>query len=330
MSQLKMFSELLKRLIALSDTSDSSRFQDEALALAAESLRFDSAAWGVGVVEEGMPVIQGIHLFRQPVDMIANWDSIKQYDVLYQACFAAVGQVVFADRNGPPGSPPVHPLVEAHIDRYGLAHSAVSVFVDPLSGLFSSLSFYRSDPARPFLESERQFVGCVFEHLAEAWARYRLRRVGQPFERSHTRRAVALADSGGTLHAASPAFVCLIVEAWPDWKGPHLPRELTSVTRSPQTVGGLVVESMDHEALRHFSLRRRNRLDLLSARQREIAALVAGGMNYREIAEKLFLSPETVRNHIRNVYQICGAHGIAQLVRLLASDGEDDGSDEAG
>jgi DNA-binding NarL/FixJ family response regulator len=41
----------------------------------------------------------------------------------------------------------------------------------------------------------------------------------------------------------------------------------------------------------------------LSHREREIAELIAKGFIYKEIAEKLFLSPDTVRTHIRNIYE---------------------------
>ncbi|MEO8147259.1 MAG: response regulator transcription factor [Bacteroidia bacterium] len=41
----------------------------------------------------------------------------------------------------------------------------------------------------------------------------------------------------------------------------------------------------------------------LSARQKEIIHLLAQGMFYKEISERLFLSPMTVRTHIRNIYE---------------------------
>lgn len=41
----------------------------------------------------------------------------------------------------------------------------------------------------------------------------------------------------------------------------------------------------------------------LSEREKEIVNSMALGYRYKEIAEKLFISPETVRTHIRNIYQ---------------------------
>mgnify|MGYP005843499113 CR=1 FL=1 len=43
-------------------------------------------------------------------------------------------------------------------------------------------------------------------------------------------------------------------------------------------------------------------VDFLSTRELEILHGVVDGLNYKEIAEKLFISPHTVRKHISNIY----------------------------
>ncbi|MEO6731221.1 MAG: response regulator transcription factor [Ferruginibacter sp.] len=42
---------------------------------------------------------------------------------------------------------------------------------------------------------------------------------------------------------------------------------------------------------------------LLSRREQEIVQVLAKGFRYKEIADKLFLSQETIRTHIRNIYE---------------------------
>jgi DNA-binding NarL/FixJ family response regulator len=44
-------------------------------------------------------------------------------------------------------------------------------------------------------------------------------------------------------------------------------------------------------------------MEKLSAREKTIAELLAKGLRYKEISDRLFLSTETVRTHIRNIYQ---------------------------
>ena len=43
-------------------------------------------------------------------------------------------------------------------------------------------------------------------------------------------------------------------------------------------------------------------LSKLSSREQEILSLLSKGLRYKEVADKLFLSTDTVRTHIRNIY----------------------------
>lgn len=49
--------------------------------------------------------------------------------------------------------------------------------------------------------------------------------------------------------------------------------------------------------------RENKELQKLTEREREILQLLSNGLRYKEIADKLFLSTETVRTHIRNIYE---------------------------
>ena len=44
------------------------------------------------------------------------------------------------------------------------------------------------------------------------------------------------------------------------------------------------------------------KLDILSPREMEILELISHSMTNEEIADKLFLSPKTVKTHIRNIF----------------------------
>ncbi len=58
----------------------------------------------------------------------------------------------------------------------------------------------------------------------------------------------------------------------------------------------------------------------LSARQREVAKLIAAGASTRDIAEKLSLSPRTVETHVATIFEKLGVRTRAQLIALLAAD----------
>jgi DNA-binding NarL/FixJ family response regulator len=53
--------------------------------------------------------------------------------------------------------------------------------------------------------------------------------------------------------------------------------------------------------------------DVLTPREREIAALVAEGLSNAEIAERLVLSPGTVGNHLGHILRALGARNRVQV-----------------
>ena len=55
----------------------------------------------------------------------------------------------------------------------------------------------------------------------------------------------------------------------------------------------------------------------LSDRELEVALLAASGLSQQEIAVRLSVSGNTVRTHIRHVYDKLGVHNRIQLVRTL-------------
>jgi DNA-binding CsgD family transcriptional regulator len=64
------------------------------------------------------------------------------------------------------------------------------------------------------------------------------------------------------------------------------------------------------------------RVSSLSRREREILGALAAGYSGAQIAERLFLSPETVRTHIRNAMVKLGAATRAQAVAMALQSGE--------
>jgi DNA-binding NarL/FixJ family response regulator len=55
-------------------------------------------------------------------------------------------------------------------------------------------------------------------------------------------------------------------------------------------------------------------LDVLTGREREVLALVAAGLSNGDIAQRLVVSPHTVKTHVNRAMTKLGAHDRAQLV----------------
>lgn len=60
-----------------------------------------------------------------------------------------------------------------------------------------------------------------------------------------------------------------------------------------------------------------NPLELLSAREREVATLVADGLTNAEIGKRLHISGRTVATHLANIYERLNIHNRAALARCV-------------
>jgi len=60
----------------------------------------------------------------------------------------------------------------------------------------------------------------------------------------------------------------------------------------------------------------------LTAREMEISSLIRDGLNDQEIADRLFISVHTAKNHVKNIHQKLDVHTRAKLVALLNFNGD--------
>ena len=61
----------------------------------------------------------------------------------------------------------------------------------------------------------------------------------------------------------------------------------------------------------------KNVMEPLSEREHEIANTLLDGLSYKMIAEKMFISIDTVRSHIRNIYKKLNVTSKSQLFNMF-------------
>ena len=59
-------------------------------------------------------------------------------------------------------------------------------------------------------------------------------------------------------------------------------------------------------------------VDTLSPREREVLALVAEGRSNKDIAEALFVSPNTIKTHVASLLNKLDVHTRVQLATIAA------------
>jgi DNA-binding NarL/FixJ family response regulator len=96
------------------------------------------------------------------------------------------------------------------------------------------------------------------------------------------------------------------------------PAELTAALRIVAE-GGTYVDPRLHPAL--LSRRATQTQRMLSKREREIMDLLAQGLTGEQVAEQLFLSPETIKTHIRNAMNKLEATTRVHAIAIALRDG---------
>jgi len=284
-----------------------------------DTLGFDAAWYGWATLRrEGVEVYANT-TFNLPENYYRNWLRMSDQDLLARSMIENPGYVATYDRGQSRQTDGMADLS----DNYGLRRMATAM--NGHYGDFANfyISSYRNGKtARAFNAEERDFLQCAVNHLSSA----------MKLSTSEPGRPVV--PGSVTILASRDGIGLLCLEAlreqfgdvWPRWTGDNLPEQLASLISRPGTHilpdRDLVVtvettanfQDMD---LRRLTLRRLNRFDLLTKREREVARELAGGKSAKEVARHLGLAPATVRNQTQSIYQKLEVDNRAALVAAV-------------
>lgn len=283
---------------------------------------FDAGMLGGGSIQDGVPVGHDIRLFSQPWAFIESWQKIKHQDPAAVAAMRHPGTTLNVDTEGPflDG----HELARQHCREWKVAHLLCTALVSPGEGLYWVMAIHREARDRPFSESERLFVEALVPHV---FASTRQARLGQLRRSAHVSVAhghsAAVVSREGVVLEAEPGLVELLRTEWPKWSGPFLPADLwETLAKSPKEAlrrGRLVLRGDEAEGVHLVHVRRSVPADELTAREVEVAEAFSLGETHRAIAERLDISPSTVRRHLANIYEKLGISSKVELDRMLTS-----------
>lgn len=306
------FSALILNLQSLAQQQPLSCFHRHALLSLQTLIAFDKAWWGRAALVENLPEEHSSQLFGLPQAYVEDWQSIREQDITVPRVHANPGRSVMIDSQGSDTSPGLRWLGRKH----GFGELLCIIHIDAKTQLSVHLTLYREIGAPSFSRTEQFFLDHLMPHLVAAEGANQIRALvalRESLDRPNT-LSLAVCDRQGTLHYAEPGFVERLLVQWPQWSGPHLPAEA-----DPGGYQGrhLQMESTAVGDLLLLSAHPRSALALLSARESDVAERFGGGSTYKEIARELGMSPNTVRHHIRSIYDKLGVSGKAGIAHLL-------------
>lgn len=313
---LATLSRLLLDLHAMGPSPTSGEFRERVLQRLSEALPFTSAAWATGAMTAAGPDFHTVTLWRQPAQLLVDYEAIKHQDPLFVESAQSPGRAVCASARAT-----LPPAFMPFITRYQLEQAMSIMHTDSRSLLLTGLSVWRSSPTQPFTPADTAMMEAAFPHVMEVAGRRVLADLGQVGRIAAPPTGLAAVDRRGRLHAADTQFTAILAREFPRWRGPDLPEPLQSAVRddAPQRVvlKRITALATPAGALVGVRLRARSAVDDLTARQLEVVELGAAGLNHKQIAERLSVSPTTVRNHLAHAYDRLGVSNRVELARAL-------------
>lgn len=314
-------SKLILELYRAARETPVEEFQELALSLLKSHVTFRTAMWGEGETTSGGLVLNSVHLHNEPQEILHGWASLHRHDHLTdevladpkraKICYApqahrnAKDILDFAQRYG-------------HLNILAIADMSKSPHDGHLHG--GIVGLYRSDKHAHFGQADQRFMEDIMPHLAEALAINRLLGTGQVGGSGPT-GARALARMDGTLYHCGKKFAETLREIWPDLKNGRLPAEFMAEIVPGKEImlpgHNIAVTTTDLGSLLMLSIRRASPLAKLSQRELIVARLFGQGESHKEIAQRLDISPATVRNFLSAAYRKLDINDKAELAALI-------------
>jgi len=292
-------------------------FQAWALEQIEGLIAFDSAWWGNAAANP--QALHEMHLHNCEHSILKAYPPYLEQDIFRAALIARPGVAINLSDLTPRAQHVQTPLYREFGRRFKVEWSLGTLQIEPVSSLYEFLTVWRHDPGRPFSEAERQTKELLMPHLVEAHRAVRLRHfLKVPTTRN---RVWSLVDGRGYLREASPAFITYLSANWPGWSGSRLPEPLVTSVQAGRAFKASAIhfEVKPYGQFYFIQGRSDGALDLLSEREREIAARYARGETYSAIAASLSLSSSTVRNHIAHCFRKLGVSSKVELAHRLES-----------
>ncbi|WP_298925985.1 LuxR C-terminal-related transcriptional regulator [uncultured Ramlibacter sp.] len=321
-TSLTEYSNLLLTIYRQAQELPVHEFQDCILSAIKPSLPFDSSMWGTARMTDQGIDIHSLHLHNTTQAMIDAYEKVKHLDkAAMRVTQTPTATIAFNTGTDFPGAE--MDSYREFLHKFRHENMLITSDIHPVTRFAQWVSLYRADPRQVCTAQETELLACLAPHLMQALAINRLVHLDRlTGDTAREKWAVAIADSRGVVYHADPRFRQLLRSEWRMDSGEErLPQALLErlLAEDSQLTGERVVLRRSLErGLLFLKARAREDVDNLSAREFLIARLLVSGLTQKEVAARLDRSPETVRSHVKGIFDKLDINNVAMLAPMLA------------
>jgi len=318
-SKLQAFSRFVADIHALGGEVDIETVMRFGLEWLRAELGFESAWYGWCRFHKDHTTVPASATINLPDNFASFWSTIERDDMIARNVRQNRNVIGLYSRSQPQQTDGMIALSE----RYQLRKIACAIHHRPSRSSAFFVSIYRSDlNGHDWSEAELQLFQCAVDHIFLA-----MQKAIETPERGLADQATLIVDASGLTHLGHERSLALLRAAWPGWQSEWLPKPLLPCLRAGATnrlkSRGLVVSCEPDTAsgvapqLLRVKLRPAAEIDALTAREMEVAQLLAGGATHRQVADALGSSPATIRNQTQSIYAKLSIGSRAQLAEAV-------------
>lgn len=316
-SKVSELSAFVLNLNAQAQKRGMSDLVDWAVSHLSDVIGFDCAWYGWAQVQPTGTVIHASSVYNLPEHFYAAWTEIADQDILVEQFIENPRCVPTYDRFGNAQTDGMETLA----DRFGIKKMATGMSLRPDRTASLYISAYRGG-AHPehWTKEDCEFLQCAVDNISAAAgiAANNDAPVGDEYAAS-----VFLSTHGTTiigLQKMRERFGHL----WSRGDGDTVPRWLADYVDQPGEhllIDQELVANCEHLPaidglpLYKVSLRPLRKFDLLTARERAVAGVLASGKSHKETARLLGVAPSTIRNQTQSIYGKLGIDNRASLAK---------------
>lgn len=294
---------------------------DWAVTELSDVIGFDSAWYGWAQLQTPSTIIHSSSLLNLPNDYFAAWTEIADQDVLVDQFIQDPFCVPTYDRQGYVQTDGMSALA----DKFGIKKMATAMCLREARSASLYVSAYRGGRnAKNWLQEEKEFLQCAVDNISAAAS---IAATSELQSQNAQAATFFLSAQGATiigLDNVRERFGHL----WANSDGDHAPRWLADYLDRPGEhvlVDRELVASCEHaktsdgQGLYKVSLRPLRKFDLLTARERDVARILASGKTHKETARLLGVAPSTIRNQTQSIYEKLCIDNRASLAKHVIS-----------